>query len=489
MIKKALCIGNAAYREEALANPTNDARDVAGQLKALGFECIELTDATITEMQEALKRFSENLGDAEVGLFFFAGHGMQIDGDNYLTAVNTDFDKELDAKYSSLPLNKVIDTLERGENPTSIIILDACRNNPYERRWRGVSSRGLAPVYAPKGTIIAYATSPGQVASDGHGSNGAFTAALLKHVARQNVSIEDLFKRVRNTLSAATSGKQISWEHTCLMGDFFFNQAILTDEFIAEYSKHAISDTDYKTRSGRPVDEIIAKLGSCNWYQQNPAVTALNNINWAETEKDELFVLGRNLYQTACGESKTAVPYFSQLHDKLSALDDEVAFHVLNGILYEIYFDSHGRFRAKKKTEKMDDVFSLEESPPFTKSFDFIRQVLMQYEKHLFYMPGSARDVLVDIVNTEGTDEKSTVESISVEGQDVFYTSDGETLVTNADEEDEFYYTQHVAQFESGLAYAMVTPTRRLKLTYTHTPSPGSSLVVPYDYRIQKASA
>jgi len=486
MIKKALCIGNAAYPEEALANPTNDARDVAGQLKALGFECIELTDATISKMQDSLKRFSERLDDAEVGLFFFAGHGMQIDGDNYLTAVDTDFEKELDAKYSSLPLNKVIDTLERGNNPTSIIILDACRNNPYERRWRDVSSRGLAPVYAPKGSIIAYATSPGQVASDGHGSNGAFTAALLKHVAHQNVSIEDLFKRVRNTLSAATSGKQISWEHTCLMGDFFFNQAILTDDFIAEYSNHAISDTDYKAQSGRPVDEIISQLASCNWYKQNPAVTALNSIDWTKTEKDELFVLGRNLFQTACGESNTAVPYFSHMHDKLRALDDEVAFHVLNGILFEIYFDSQGRFRGKKKTEKMDDVFSLEESPQFAKSFDFIRQMLMQYEKHLFYMPGSARDVLVDIINTEEADEKSTIQSISIEGQDVFYAADGETLISNA--EIPFHYSQTVAEFESGLASAMSTPTKRLKLTYTNTPSPGSSFVVPYDYRIQKVS-
>lgn len=486
MIKKALCIGNAAYPEEALANPTNDARDVAEQFKALGFECIVLTDANIAEMQKCLGRFSDDLVGAEVGLFFFAGHGMQIDGDNFLTAVNTDFKKEIDAKYSSLPLNKVIDTLERGENPTSIIILDACRNNPYERRWRGVGSRGLAPVFAPKGTIIAYATSPGQVASDGQGSNGAFTAALLKHLAHQNVSIEALFKRVRNTLSAATSGKQISWEHTCLMGDFFFNQAILTEEFIAEYSKDALSDADYQIRSGRPVDEIIAKLGSRNWYQQNPAVTALGGIDWADSEKDELFVLGRNLYQTACGGSRTADSYFANLRDKLRLLDDEVAFHILNGMLYEIYFDSHGRFRSKKKTERMDEVLSLEESGQFAKSFDFIRQALAQYENYLFYTPGSARDVIVDIVNTEEADDKSTIESVSVEGQDVFYAADGETLVSNA--EIPFHYTETVEQFESGLASAMATPGSHLKLTYTHTPSRDCSLVVPYDYKIQKVS-
>ena len=102
MIKRALCIGNAAYPEEALVNPVNDASDVAEQLEALGFECVVLTDAAIVSMQECLGRFSDELVGAEVGLVFFAGHGMQIDGDNFLTAVDTNFNKELDAKYSAL---------------------------------------------------------------------------------------------------------------------------------------------------------------------------------------------------------------------------------------------------------------------------------------------------------------------------------------------------------------------------------------------------
>ena len=174
-------------------------------------------------MDEALKDFASELSGAEVGLFFFAGHAMQISGENFLTAIDTDFDSETDAKYSSLRLNKVIEVLEKGDNATSVIILDACRNNPYERRWRGGEHLGLAPVYAPKGTIIAYATSPGQTASDGDNKNGAFTSVLLTHIDNQNLTIEDLFKRVRNTLSAMTSGKQTSWEHTSLMGDFFFN--------------------------------------------------------------------------------------------------------------------------------------------------------------------------------------------------------------------------------------------------------------------------
>lgn len=266
MNKIALIIGNAAYPESQLANPVNDANAIGEKLKRLGFETILRTDATNKVMEEALADFASNLATRDVALFFFAGHGMQIDGRNYLTAINTNFDREIDAKYSSIPLDKVIETMEKGSNKTDIIILDACRTNPYERRWRGVDSRGLAPVYAPKGMIIGYATSPGQVAYDGDGHNGAYTDALLRHVSTPDITIEDLFKRVRNTLSSSTRGRQISWEHTSLMGDFYFNYSFVTEELVAEYGENAIADADYQPTSGDKAREIIGGLKSHNWY-------------------------------------------------------------------------------------------------------------------------------------------------------------------------------------------------------------------------------
>jgi uncharacterized caspase-like protein len=320
MIKKALCIGNAQYPEAPLKNPVNDATDLTQKLKALGFSCNLCEDASFRSMDDALKEFASELSGAEVGLFFFAGHGMQIYGENYLAAVDTDFDSETDAKYSSLSLNKVIDVLEKGDNATSIIILDACRNNPYERRWRGGEYLGLAPVYAPKGTIIAFATSPGQVASDGGHRNGAFTSALLNHLSNQNLTIEDLFKRVRNTLSAKTSGKQTSWEHTSLMGDFLFNPSVVTDEFIAEYSSQAKADANYHVAASS-LREAISGLKSHNWDVQNRAVSSLTNVAWPQCNKDDLFVLGRNLYQAACGGSYGAEAYLSNLSLKLKQLE------------------------------------------------------------------------------------------------------------------------------------------------------------------------
>jgi uncharacterized caspase-like protein len=130
MIKKALCIGTAQYPEAPLKNPVNDATDLSRRLEALGFSCQLCLDGSHRSMNEALKDFASELFGAEVGLFFFAGHGMQISGENYLTAVDTDFTSETEAKYSSLSLNKVIEVLENADNATSIIILEASRNNP-----------------------------------------------------------------------------------------------------------------------------------------------------------------------------------------------------------------------------------------------------------------------------------------------------------------------------------------------------------------------
>jgi hypothetical protein len=487
MIKKALCIGNAQYPEAPLKNPANDARDLSRRLEALGFSCRLSTDASYRSMNETLKDFALEMSGAEVGLFFFAGHGMQISGENYLTAVDTDFTSETDAKYSSLPLNKVIDVLEKGDNSTSIIILDACRNNPYERRWRGGEYLGLAPVYAPKGTIIAFATSPGQTAFDGDNQNGAYTSALLNHIGNQNLTIEDLFKRVRNTLSAMTSGKQTSWEHTSLMGDFLFNPSVLTDEFIAEYSSQAKADANFHVASS-PLREVIDGLKSHNWYIQNPAMSGLASVEWSRVSKDDLFVLGRNLYQAACGGSNEAATYFSYLSLKLGELEKEVAFHILNGMLYEIYFDSSDRFRDEKKVGRIADVFALEGDERFHPSFQFIQQSLRPYSKQLFYIPGTERPVVVDVVVVPNKENKFEVKRIIYDSQDVLYASDGVTLVTNFGFTSSYMEELSETEFEIKLASLMAVPRNRLVVTFSDNRAKDTDVLLPYYSKIQRLS-
>lgn len=218
----ALVIGNAAYAQAPLRNPVNDARDVAAMLRTLDFEVIEAVNAGTAKMQLAVLEFAERLPGSSTGLFYYAGHGIQVDGRNYLIPVGADFSTELGVKFSSLDVGLVLDGMGRSEGRTNIVILDACRNNPFERRLRG-ASRGLAAIDAAQGTFIAYATAPGSVAADGTGRNGLYTAEFLKALAVPGLKVEEVFKRVRVGVSRRSGGVQIPWDSSSLVGDFVFN--------------------------------------------------------------------------------------------------------------------------------------------------------------------------------------------------------------------------------------------------------------------------
>jgi len=477
----ALIIGNNAYADAPLKNAVNDAVAIAAKLTDLGFKCLGSTDATYREMDRNLSEFRKQLSAHEVGLFFFAGHGMQIEGVNYLGAVDTNFETELDAKHSSLCLNKVIETMEQAGNRTSIFMLDACRNNPYERRWRGAGPRGLAPVYAPKGMIIGYATSPGQVASDGDGSNGAYTHALLSHIGQQDLNIEGFFKRVRNTLSSSTNGRQISWEHTSLMGDYFFNDSRALAEAVTAYSEEAFADGDFRPHG--PVGDIIAGLKSHDWYKQNPALAEATPAKLANVGKDDCFVLGRNIYQAACGDSKAARFFMSSLAASLSGFTEPVRFHLLNGMLYEVYFDSRGLKRKRAKADQLDEIFALEDVDAYSTSFEFIRKALLPYLSELFYTPGSKTEVCVDLVVGKSGDVP-VLTKVCFEGQNVLYnvTGDGYFDVTR----DFLGPVETRATLRAKLSAALATPTFRLKISYVGSPLLEDKIQAPHNFNLQR---
>uniref|UniRef100_UPI0025F358CB caspase family protein n=1 Tax=uncultured Phenylobacterium sp. TaxID=349273 RepID=UPI0025F358CB len=334
----ALIIGNGGYPGAgALKNPTNDATDLAASLQARGFAVTAVTDAKGAEMDKALKAFHAASKDGDIALFFFAGHGVQIDGENYLLATDSQTDDEDDAKYSSLALNKVISSMDKAKTTTNIIILDACRNNPWERGWRG-GARGMASVYAPKGTLIAFSTSPGQTASDGTGRNGAYTDALLKHIETPDVTIEAMFKRVRNTLSANTGGKQVSWEHTSLSGEFFFNLSVASR--ITDYGGSAIKDKTFVLDESDPAHVSIKGLKSHNWNAQNPVFTTLDAAMMNRASADSLFVLGRNILQAADGCSNSAGFFIQNFMNRMAGVADEKRKAVLDGMLFEIFLNA-----------------------------------------------------------------------------------------------------------------------------------------------------
>jgi hypothetical protein len=218
----ALVIGNAAYKEAPLRNAVNDARAMAATLQGLGFEVIRLENANKEQIERAVVQFTSRLSDDSSGLFYYAGHGIQIRGRNYLVPVGTRFQSQQEARIESVGVDLVLNELAYAGNQLNIVVLDACRNNPFERRLRG-ASRGLAAIDAARGTLIAYATSPGSVALDGEGRNGLFTEELLRALGKPGLKIEEVFKNARVEVARRTNNQQIPWESSSLTGDFVFN--------------------------------------------------------------------------------------------------------------------------------------------------------------------------------------------------------------------------------------------------------------------------
>jgi hypothetical protein len=217
----ALVVGNGAYNDAPLRNPANDARDVAQALRRLGFQVIERENLNKRGMEEAIRIFGKNLKAGGAGLFYFSGHGAQVNGRNYLVPIGHNIEKEQDVEFEAVDAGRILAEMEAAENQVNILILDACRNNPFTRSFRS-GDRGLALMKALSGTIIAYSTAPGSVASDGEGENGLYTQELLNSIQTPALKIEDVFKRVRLAVKRRSNGKQIPWETSALEGDFYF---------------------------------------------------------------------------------------------------------------------------------------------------------------------------------------------------------------------------------------------------------------------------
>jgi uncharacterized caspase-like protein len=216
----ALVIGNAAYRTMPLANPVNDARAVADELARLGFRVFRIENATQKQMFDAVRQFGDALKGG-VGLFYFAGHGVQVKGHNFLIPVDAAIEREDEVAFKAFDVGLVLAKMEAAKNPLNIVILDACRNNPFARGSRSATT-GLAQIDAPAGSIVAFATAPGAEAADGSGGNGLYTTHLLRYMATPGLKVEDVFKRTRVAVKQRSDGRQIPWESTSLEGDFYF---------------------------------------------------------------------------------------------------------------------------------------------------------------------------------------------------------------------------------------------------------------------------
>lgn len=270
----ALVIGNGKYMNSMeLANPVNDARAMKKVLQEVGFDVYEYEDLSQSQMKMAIDKFGTMLKQYSVGLFFYAGHGIQSKGANYLIPVDADLKSEQQVEYDCVQADRVLGLMEAAGSTINIVILDACRNNPFERSWsRSVNSTGLAFMNAPTGSLIAYATSPGRTASDGSGSNGLYTSALLDYIKTPGVNILQMFQKVRQTVSIKSGKLQIPWESTSLTADFFF-----VDNIASISARPEVSNTE-------------TTLGTLNSSMNRSAVT------WKHDEKNYwVFLNGQDI--------------------------------------------------------------------------------------------------------------------------------------------------------------------------------------------------
>ena len=217
----ALVIGNAAYPTSSLKNPVNDARAMAQALRELGFEVLARENVSQKDLRRAVIEFGDRLRNGGVGLFYYAGHGLQVAGRNYMVPVDATIKSESEVEVESVDVASVLARMETARNRLNIVVLDACRDNPFGRSFRS-AARGLAAIDAPSGTLIAYATAPGKLARDGEGANGLYTAELLRAIREPGLTLENVFKRVRQAVRQKTRGEQIPWEASSVEGEFLF---------------------------------------------------------------------------------------------------------------------------------------------------------------------------------------------------------------------------------------------------------------------------
>lgn len=279
----ALVVGNWDYQHSPLINPEYDAAGMAATLDQLGFEVMHRTNLGQTSLHQAIEEFGEKIRGGGVGLFFYAGHGVQVQGKNFLVPPGSEFEDEEDFAKEAVDANTLLKKMGEAKNRLNLVILDACRDNPFadedddydddyddsekkrslgkKVRSRGVSgskskNAGLAQMDAPSGTLLAYSTSPGSTASDGSGRNSPFTHNLLTNMKLPGLTVEQVFKRVRIGVEKATEGEQTPWEVSSLKGDFYFNESKAPSASGSETSSQLEKDLSFWTavqNSNNPV--------------------------------------------------------------------------------------------------------------------------------------------------------------------------------------------------------------------------------------------
>jgi len=411
----ALIIGNNDYFEGAkLDNAVNDATSINKEFKRLGFETIFKCNCKAEDYSTLLAEFEEKISEFDASIFYYAGHGFELEGENYLSAVDSEIpptSKYYAGRYS-IRLNEILEIHKKYNDKINITIIDACRKS-FDRS----NSNSIAPMFAPKGSLIAFSTSTNEGASDiGFEGNSIYTGALLKYIGRERLSVEELFKKVRKTVYALSNGKQTTWEHTSLINDYYFNIGQRVVSTIIPYNENVVKDVNYDEN----VDDfslLIKEVRILNWHRQNSAIDKLLDFQVDNLDKNQLFIFGRNLLQSS-NFAYSSSDFFENLEENVLKYSVNGENHLLNGILYEIYFNSYGEFRMDNtKNHHLEEVLSLRKNDKLSNSFEFIKELLEEIDFNLIYIPEKEDNFIdIDILATEKnkTDSFNNIENIQV---------------------------------------------------------------------------
>lgn len=389
MKRIALCIGNDEYSSLSVLHcAVADAKAISEELSKLKFVVIYKYNVSMSDMTNVINEFVEKVDDYDSCLFYYAGHGFQIDGKNILVPIDLNvYENNSKIQYDMFSLEYLMKKMDNYKDKTKIFILDACRT---DINARGSSiCKGFSSLLVPQGSIIAFATSPGQ--SSGEDENlghGYYTNTLLQYISSPKISIETVFKKTRENLILNYGKTQIPWEHTSLVGDYFFNPNTLysglnyTDEALADSMYSALDDIAKK---------IIEALKSYNWYIQRNSLELISSLNFDNISISDLFVTGRNIYQAACGACYDAQIYINNFSDE--NIPHIAKIHLLNGMAYEIYYSSDNKLRIHPKAKYYKMIIQLLEKNMYYDSRNFILSVLSKIQNQIIYIPGQEENM------------------------------------------------------------------------------------------------
>ena len=428
----ALCIGNDKYTYmQKLDCAINDAKAIAEKLQNLGFDVRVSTDTDLLTLIEVLSDLEQKVKEYDAILVFYAGHGFQIAGENLIAPI--DFNPNVSpaqAQYCAYRMNDLMNVIGGNADKTKIIIFDACREIYKSRGFSGIDIVNLS---TPQGTLIAFSTSPGQIAKEGN-NHGKYTEVLLRYIDLPHEPIESIFKRVRTDLVKETCGNQTPWEHTSLIGDFY-----LCSSGFDYYDDKTYKESTFVFPEKSVIKPLIEELREYHPEDQNNAINQVTSLDFSQCTADEVFILGRYIYLVADGGNYSAVRFIEKFDEK-SNIPDRIKAHLLNGMAYEIFFDHNDNIRKKPKDGVASIIMSLLEENNNKYSCNFISTTLVSRKVSYFYLPGSKKKLLVTVklkrienskVSVTYSDgltvehDEYAVEDIILEGESVYFDKNG----------------------------------------------------------------